>query len=191
MVCDRCVRVVREELERAGYGVVRVALGEATINDEKAADLPAIKRILLENGFDLIEDKNTKVIEQVKTTVISLIRLAGEASPSAGSAGDHPGKKQKLSVVLARDLGMEYTRLSALFSSVENMTIEHFVILQKIEFAKELLKYGELTLSEIAYRIGYSSVQHLSNQFRSVTGLTPTHFRKRRSASRKPIDHLS
>jgi YesN/AraC family two-component response regulator len=184
MVCDRCVRVVREELERAGYGVVRVALGEATISDGKAADLPAIKRILLENGFDLIEDKNAKVIEQVKTTVISLIR-------SAGSAGDHPGKKQKLSVVLARDLGMEYTRLSALFSSVENMTIEHFVILQKIEFAKELLKYGELTLSEIAYRLGYSSVQHLSTQFRSVTGLTPTHFRKRRSASRKPIDHLS
>jgi len=184
MVCDRCIRVVREELTRAGYSVVQVALGEATIGDLKKADLPEIRGILLANGFELIEDRNARIIEQVKASVISLIR-------SDGPAGDRPGRKQKLSVFLARELGMEYTRLSALFSSVENITIEHYVILHKIEFAKELLKYGELTLSEIAYRLGYSSVQHLSNQFRSVTGLTATHFRKAKGSKRSPIDRLS
>jgi AraC-like DNA-binding protein len=181
MVCDRCIRVVRDELERGGYVVENVALGEATIGAGKTPDVPSIRRILLDNGFELIEDKNARIIERVKSLVISHIR----------EAGDRPRRKEKLSSVLARELGMEYTRLSSLFSSVENITIEHYVILQKIEYAKELLKYGELTLSEIAYNLGYSSVQHLSNQFRSVTGLTPSHFRKAKVPSRTPIDRLS
>jgi hypothetical protein len=157
MVCDRCIRVVREELERAGYNVAHVALGEATINAEKPVDLPAIRRILVENGFELIEDKNAKIIEQVKASVIALVR-----------SGDHPGKKQKLSVVLARDLGMEYTRLSALFSSVENITIEHTIDSSKIN--SQRTPRAVVTLSEIAYRSA-TAASSTSQSFRSVTGL--------------------
>lgn len=180
MVCDRCVRVVREELERAGFKVEQVSLGEAILRSPKGpVDLQRIETILSENGFELIKDKNAKLIEQIKQNIISLVH------------GDPEERREKLSQYLSRALGTDYHKLSALFSSVENITIEQYVILHKIERAKELLKYGELTLSEIAYRMGYSSVQHLSNQFKKITGLTPSHFRRLRKATRRPIDKIS
>ena len=180
MVCDRCIRVVKEELEGAGYEVTSVSLGEATLSSTSLVDLKQIAALLQRNGFELIEDRNAHLIEKAKTSIIARIRKGKEGAR----------RPEPYSRYLSRVLGVDYPKLSQLFSSVENVTIEHFVILQRIEFAKELLKYGELTLSEIAFRLGYSSVQHLSNQFRSVTGLTPSYFRKSRRGGRRPIDHL-
>ena len=182
MVCDRCIRVVRDELTKMKLDVRSVLLGEVVVTGA-AAELPmeAIKSVLDENGFELIEDRKAKTIEQMKLAIIRFIR----------EDHDKRERKIKFSEYLSKELGLEYHYLSTLFSSVENVTIEQFIILQRIERAKELLKYGELTLSEIAYKLGYSSVQHLSNQFKSVTGFTPTRFRSLTGQQRKPIDRVS
>ncbi|MEX2117039.1 MAG: AraC family transcriptional regulator [Bacteroidota bacterium] len=168
MVCPRCIKVVREELEGLGLDVRNVSLGEVSVSGaEKSLPIPAIRKVLEKNGFELIEDKRAKVIEEVKHAVLNLARNDHEKNPI----------RLKDSEYIARKVGKEYHSLSSLFSSVENLTIEHYLILQRIEYAKELLKYGDLTLSEISYKLGYSSVQHLSNQFKTVTGMTPTEFR--------------
>ncbi|MGE5313701.1 MAG: helix-turn-helix domain-containing protein [Acidobacteriota bacterium] len=184
MVCDRCIRVVREELETLGYDVRRAELGEAEIaGAPSAGDLESIGRQLRRSGFELIEDKNAKLIEAVKRAIIRLVHKTDGPMPS------------KYSDYIASEVGRDYHSLSVLFSSVENITIEHFLIRQKIERVKELMKYGELTLSEIAYRMNYSSVQHLSHQFKSVTGLTPSQFKELSAmhlpqASRLPLDKV-
>jgi AraC family transcriptional regulator len=182
MVCDRCIRVVRDELEALKLDIRSVVLGEVVVAGT-ARDLPVdrIRKVLEENGFELIEDRRAKTIEQLKLAVLKLVREENKGESRA----------VKQSEYLSRELGLDYHYLSKLFSSVENITLEHYVILQRIELAKELLKYGELTLSEIAYRLGYSSVQHLSNQFKSVTGFTPTAFKKQTSNVRRPIDKVS
>ena len=182
MVCDRCIRVVRDELTKIKLDVRSVSLGEVTVTGA-ANELPmsTIKSVLDENGFELIEDRKAKTIEQMKLAIIRFVR----------EDHDKAAKKIRFSEYLGKELGLEYHYLSTLFSSVENVTIEQFVILQRIERAKELLKYGELTLSEIAYKLGYSSVQHLSNQFKSVTGFTPTKFRSLTGQQRKPIDRVA
>ena len=181
MVCDRCVRVVREELEQLGLTVERVELGKAVFAaDSATADLEAVKRVLKKNGFEYLEDRKAQSVEQVKTLIIELIR---------SNQLEH--MDVNLSEYLAKRMGKNYHYLSGLFSSVTSMTIEHYLILQKIERVKELLTYDELTLSEIAYRLGYSSVQHLSTQFKTVTGLSPSHFKDLRSGKRKSLDHLT
>lgn len=179
MVCDRCIRVVTQELEKIGLDVRNVTLGEVTLTGS-SRDLPTdqIKKTLEENGFELIEDRKARTIEQLKLAMIRLVREAGD-------------RKLKYSAYLSKELGLDYHYLSTLFSSVENVTIEQYIIRQRIERAKELLKYGELTLSEIAYGLGYSSVQHLSNQFKHITGLTPTQFKRMTKNMRKPLDHVS
>jgi AraC-like DNA-binding protein len=179
MVCDRCIRVVTEELRNLGLDIRSVLLGEVVVTGE-SRDLPLdrIQHALRNNGFELIEDRRARIIEEIKRTVIRLIREGSE-------------RNRKYSVQLSEGLGLDYHYLSSLFSSVENVTIEHFVILQRIERAKELLKYGELTLSEIAVELGYRSVQHLSNQFKSVTGLTPTQFKRIAVNTRTPLDRVS
>jgi len=180
MVCDRCVRVVREELDKLGLNVERVELGKATIADDSATvDLEAVKRVLKENGFEYLEDRKAQSVEQMKTLIIELIR---------SNHLEH--MDVNLSEYLAKQLGKNYHYLSGLFSSVTSMTIERYMILQKIERVKELLAYGELSLSEIAHRLGYSSVQHLSSQFKKVTGLTPSHFKSIKAQRRRPIDQL-
>lgn len=169
MVCDRCIRVVREELERAGVHLLRVELGEVetdTMIDEKLSS--TIKNVLQKNGFELIEDKNAKTIEAIKTAIIQLVHHNHDLLPM----------KLKYSDYIAQKVGKEYHALSILFSSVENITIEQYIIRQKIERVKELMKYDERSLSEISYMMNYSSVQHLSNQFKSVTGFTPSEFKK-------------
>ena len=176
MVCDRCIRVVREELTRLGIRVLSVQLGEAEI----AGKIPPRRRLreaLESNGFGLVENRDERVIEAAKRAIIAFVR------EPEGVARNAPAYFEKAS-------GMPYRRLSALFSSVENMTIEHAIILQKIELAKELLKYGEETLSEIAYRLGYSSVQHLSAQFREITGFTASAFKAMAHPPRKPLDKV-
>ena len=179
MVCDRCIRVVRQELENIGLDVRSVTLGEVTLTG-KFQDLPMdqIRKTLEENGFELIEDRKARTIEQLKLAIIKLIREPGD-------------RKLKYSAYLSKELGLEYHYLSMLFSSVENVTIEQYIIRQRVERAKELLKYGEKTLSEIAYELGYSSVQHLSNQFKHITGLTPTQFKRMTINMRNPLDHVS
>lgn len=178
MVCDRCSMVVRQELEKIGMKPLHVALGEVTLGDVPTSDnLRLISDSLSSVGFSLIDDKKSLIIEQIKTAIIEIVQR-GKSIHS--NLSDH----------LAQVVGRDYSYLSNLFSEVEGTTIEQFYILQKIEKAKELLVYGELTLSQIASELGYSSVAHLSNQFKKVTGLTPSHFKKVRDNKRKPIDKL-
>ncbi|MGC3946317.1 MAG: AraC family transcriptional regulator [Chryseolinea sp.] len=178
MVCDRCSMVVRQELEKIGMKPLHVALGEVTLRDEPSTDnLRQISDSLSSVGFSLIDDKKSLTIEQIKNAIIDIVQR-GKAIHT------------NLSDYLAHLVGRDYSYLSNLFSEVEGTTIEQYYILQKIEKSKELLVYGELTLSEIASELGYSSVAHLSNQFKKVTGLTPSHFKKVRDNKRKPIDKL-
>jgi AraC-like DNA-binding protein len=181
MVCPRCIKVVREELTKLGLDVRNVVLGEVEVSGD-LQDLPleAIRRVLEENGFELIQDKRSKTIERIKHAVLKLVQNDYEKNPI----------RVKDSEFIAREVGQEYHSLSTLFSSVEGMTIEQYLILQRIERVKELLKYGELTLSEIAYRMGYSSVAHVSNQFKKVTGMTPSEFKKLGGMHRHPIDQV-
>ena len=178
MVCDRCIRVVTQELEKIGLDVRSVTLGEVILTRSSRVPMDQIKKTLEENGFELIEDRKARTIEQLKLAIIGLVREAGD-------------RKLKYSAYLSKELGLEYHYLSTLFSSVENVTIEQYIIRQRVERTKELLKYGERTLSEIAYELGYSSVQHLSNQFKHITGLTPTQFKRMTVNTRNPLDHVS
>lgn len=181
MVCDRCIRVVREELGKLGLDVRSVVLGEAVIAPgQHQLDLERIRSVLRSAGFDIVDDRKAKIVEKIKTAVIRLI---------------HHNEKTKqieinFSEYLAEEVNADYHHISSLFSSIEGITIEKYVILQKIERVKELLKYGELTLSEIAYQMEYSSVAHLSSQFKKVTGMTPTAFKKMTLPGRKSIDLL-
>jgi AraC family transcriptional regulator len=187
MVCDRCIRVVRVELLNLGLDVRSVTLGEADIaGSVNTEQLRSIKSMIEQNGFELIEDKNVKVIEAVKTAIIQLVHHNHDAAPL----------KLKYSEYISRTVGKDYHSLSVLFSSVENVTIEQYTIRQKIERVKELIKYDDRSLSEIAYMMNYSSVQHMSGQFKAVTGLTPSDFKKHIPAignthsNRKPIDKV-
>jgi AraC-like DNA-binding protein len=179
MVCDRCVRVVREELGKIGLDVRSVSLGEAIVAGEASSlDKEGIRAALVGNGFELIEDRRVRTVERIKLAILRLVQ------------GDEDDQSRKLALShhIAREVGQEYHTLSSIFSSIEGTTIEHYTILQRIERAKELLKYGELTLSEISYKLGYSSVQHLSAQFKKVTGMTPSRFKKIVENMRKPVD---
>ena len=181
MVCNRCIKVVKEELTRLGYEVRNIILGEVTItSSEPLFRIEKIEKVLNENGFELIEDKNAKVIEKINVLIINKIHhQSGELI------------KFNFSKYLSDEIGMNYSHLSSVFSSIKGITIEKFIIKQKIEKVKELLAYNELTLSEISYKLGYSSVQHLSNQFKNITGLNPSYFKKLKEQKRKPLDKLS
>ncbi len=180
MVCDRCIRVVREELEDLDLTVVEMQLGRAVVmTPEAGLDLDEVNRTLEADGFELLQDHQTQLVERIKTTILDLVH-----------SGDLEELHFKYSYYISQKVGRSYSYLSTLFSQVENLTIEKYLILQKIEKTKELLIYDELTLSEIAYRLGYSSPQHLSGQFKAVTGLTPTAFR-RGKGKRHPLDQVT
>lgn len=182
MVCSRCIKVVREELEQFGLDVRSINLGEVDVAGRvEGTVLQRVKTALERNGFELIEDQRTKTIEKIKLAVLKLVRSEALESEFKG----------KYSGYISREIGQDYNGLSALFSSSESITIEHYIILQKIERVKELLKYGELTLSEISYKLGYSSVQHLSTQFKKVTGLTPSLFKTMLENTRRPLDRVT
>lgn len=181
MVCDRCIKVVGEELQQLGLDVRSVALGEAVVSPKKGElDVKKIRQTLEANGFELLDNKQSQIVERIKNAIIRLVHY------------NHDEKELKLnySEYISKELGLEYHYLSSLFSSTEGTTIEKFIILQKIERVKELLKYDELTLGEIAYKMGYSSVPHLSNQFKQVTGFSPSHFKNLKTESRKPLDKV-
>ena len=179
MVCNRCKMVVKSELEKLGYQPVTVELGEVEIdrdlNEEEKQRLTAIMQ---EYGFDLIDDRKSRLIERIKNLIIEVVHEKDSQL------------KTSLSDYITSQLHHDYHYLSNLFSEVEGTTIEKFFINQKIEKVKELLVYDELSLSEIAYRMNYSSVAYLSNQFKRVTGLTPSHFKNIKSIRRKPLDEV-
>ncbi len=180
MVCDRCVMAVENELKKAGIPYETVELGEVTLPARpEAQKLELFRGSIADLGFELIEDKNARIISAIKNAVIEFVRTVPPKQ-----------KKIKFSVYLSEKLNKDYNYLSNFFSSIEGTTIEHFLIHHKIERVKELLVYDELTLSEIAHELGYSSVQHLSNQFKKVTGLTPSHFKKIGENKRKPLDKV-
>lgn len=182
MVCPRCIKVVREELENLGYTIKNIKLGEVELSErENEIDLKMIKERLHKEGFELIEDSKSKLVDAVKTEIINVIQKYKEEDL----------EKIVFSKYLSEQLGKDYFTLSSLFSKMEGITIEHFIIMQKIEKAKELLRYGEMTLSEIAYELGYTSVQHLSNQFKKVTGITASQFKKDIDNLRISIDSIT
>ncbi len=179
MVCNRCVMAVQNELDKLGVNVKHIKLGEVTLDKQLSkAERDTLDNALTNLGFELIDDRKSRIIEQIKTAVINLVHYQQ----------DH--KKHNLSDILSKELHHDYSYLSNLFSEVEGVTIEKYFIAQKIEKVKELLVYGELTLSEIANMLNYSSVAYLSNQFKKVTGLTPSHFKKIKEDKRKPLDQV-
>lgn len=180
MVCDRCKMAVKQALEKVSIKYKTIELGEISL-DEAASrqSLQELKDNLIPLGFELIEDKTARIVSNIKAAVLKYVR---EQSPQH--------RKLKFSAYLADQLNKDYNYLSNLFSAVEGTTIEQYLIHQKIERVKELLVYDELSLSEIANELAYSSVQHLSNQFKKITGLTPTHFKQIKENKRKPLDQV-
>ena len=179
MVCNRCIMVVQQELEKLGIAVENVKLGEVLLKNELTAkERQAMSMALEPLGFYVIDDKKSRVIERIKTIIVEIVHYQDNEL------------KTNLSDLLSKELHHDYNYLSNLFSEIEGTTIEKYFIAQKIEKIKELLVYDELTLSEIAARMNYSSVAYLSNQFKKVTGLTPSYFKQIREDKRKSIDKV-
>ncbi len=180
MVCNRCIMAVESELIKLDFKPVSVILGEAIIEtNPDPITLEKLRQNLQAIGFELIDDKKSRLVEQIKTEIISYVHYDKEVEEFVNFS-DH----------LSRTLRYEYSYLSNLFSSVVGTTIEKYIILQRIERVKELLIYDELTLSEIAWKTGYSSVQHLSNQFKKIIGMSPSAYKKMQIYNRKALDHI-
>lgn len=169
MVCNRCVMVVKDLFEKHGMTPLSVTMGEVVVPDESVtpARMEGLDTDLASVGFGRIDDRKARLIEKLKNVIIRKIHHT-----------DYADRKYNWSAVLSDELKYDYNYLSGLFSSVEGVTLEHYIIRQKIERVKELLFYDELSLNEIADRLGYSSAQHLSSQFRKVTGSTPSAYKK-------------
>jgi len=179
MVCDRCILVIKEQLQQAGIPYTRVNLGEVELEKEPTpAQLDQLNKGLTAIGFELLDDKKEKLVEKVKNIIIALVHRNEEDN------------NKKLSALLEEKLQLDYHYLSNLFSSTEGITIEKYAIRQRIERVKELLTYNELSLSLIADQMEYSSVQHLSQQFKKETGMTPSQFRELKDNRRKPLDKV-
>ena len=181
MVCDRCKRVVRDELDALGLSVQRVELGEVDVAGSLTdARLESVRNVLEINGFELLDDKQQSLAEQIKVLLINDVQYE--------NGQRHEG--ETTSAFLTRRMGYDYSYLSSLFSTETGQTVEHYLIGLRIERVKELLQDDELTVAEIAFRLGYSSSQHLSNQFRQATGQTPGQFRKNQQAGRQTLDKV-
>lgn len=179
MVCNRCIMVVQNELDKLHLDVDSVSLGRVDLNSALSkSDKLKLKKALLPLGFEVIDDKRSRIIEGIKNVIIQAVHHQDTEL------------KVNLSKLLSDKLNLDYSYLSTLFSEVEGTTIEKYFIAQKVEKVKELLVYGELSLSEIAFQLHYSSVSYLSNQFKKVTGLTPSHFKKIKEEKRKPLDEI-
>jgi len=178
MVSARCKMVVKEELKKMGLHYIMVDLGEVEIMENiSGEERTRLKTALLLLGLELMDDKKSILIERIKNVIVEMVHYADEPP------------KTNFSDYLAEKLSYDYTYLANLFSEAKGITIEHYIIHHKIERVKELLLYGELNLTQISYKLNYSSVAHLSNQFKKVTGLTPSHFKKMKM-KRRPIEEL-
>ena len=179
MVCNRCIMAVENELKKLEVHASNIQLGEAELERNLTPEEKVqLNTALTDLGFELIDDKKSRIIEKIKNVIIDMVHHK-----------DYDGKTN-LSDVLRGELHHDYNYLSNLFSEVEGTTIEKYFIAQKIERVKELLVYDELSLSEIAFQLNYSSVAYLSNQFKKVTGLTPSHFKQIGENKRKPLDKV-
>jgi AraC-like DNA-binding protein len=179
MVSLRCKMVVKEELRKLGLHFIVVDLGEIEImEDLTESQRESLKSALLLSGLELMDDKRAVLIEKVKNVIVQMIHYSDELPVT------------NYSDYISEQLHYDYTYLSNLFSEVKGITIQQFIILHKIERVKELLMYDELNLTEISYNMQYSSVAHLSNQFKRVTGLTPSEYKHLRGKHRKPIEEI-
>lgn len=179
MVCSRCKMAVTAELEKYGLQPITVELGEIEIKENPSKEkLQQLDNSLRKLGFEVINNRKSRIIEKIKNTIVNLVHYADD------------DKKINLSGLLIKELNYDYSYLSNLFSEVEGTTIEKYYINQKIEKVKELLIYDELSLSEIAFKLGYSSVAYLSNQFKKQTGLTPSFYKNMKKHKRTNIEEL-
>jgi AraC family transcriptional regulator len=181
MVCGQCVRAVRHTLESLGLAVSQVVLGAADVAGP-VPDAAAVRQALQAAGFELVENPAQQLVEQVKAVVVELIHYTPAAE-----------LRHNFSVYLTQRLGRDYHYLSQQFSAQEGLTLEKFIIRQKVERAKELLSYQEATVAEVASQLGYSSAAYFTNQFRQVTGMSPTEFQQLGpgSASRRSLDAVT
>jgi len=180
MVCKCCIRILKQELEQQDIHIQRIVLGEIDIKfDDTKITNSQIEKIINENGFELVANKEKILIEQIKTAVIELVHFANNMNSIIRNSD-----------YLVEKLGYSYQHLSAIFSKYESNTLEKFIILHKIEKVKEMIEYGDLTLSEIAFAMGYSSVQYLSTQFKNITGISVTDYKKAPNVERKSIAEI-
>ena len=181
MVCPRCIMAVESILQKLDIPYIEVRLGEATLSvPTEKIDRAQLKKELEAIGFELIENQQLRYVEQIKNIVLQFIR-----SPEIQQS------QYTFSHYLSEQTGRDYQYLSKIFSEKEGITIERYIILQKIEYVKELLIYEEFNLSEIAMKLNYSSIAHLSNQFKQITGFAPTQFKKLQDKNRRPLDNIS
>ena len=179
MVSLRCKMLVKAELEKLNIPYRVVELGEAELEEPiSAKQHDELKTALLKAGLELMDDKKAMLVEKIKNVIVEMVHYADELPET------------NFSDYLSEKLNHNYTYLSNLFSEVKGITIEHFIIIHKIEKVKELIIYDELNLTEIAYKLNYSSVAHLSNQFRKITGLTPSFFKKLKDKRRSPLEDV-
>ena len=179
MVSNRCKIAVKEALKNLGLHFIVVELGEVEIMEKITANQSEqLKLALIESGLELMDDKRSVLIERIKNVIIEMVHHSDEVI------------KINFSHHLSEKLNYDYTYLANLFSEVQGTTIEQYIIAHKIERIKELIIYGELNITEIAWKMNYSSVAHLSNQFKKMTGLTPSHFKKMKDKRRSPIEEI-
>jgi AraC-like DNA-binding protein len=179
MVSNRCKMAVKQELKKLGLHFIVVDLGEVDIMENISMEKRSIlKANLLHSGLELMDDKKAMLIEKIKNIIIEMVHYTDE------------NIKVNFSNYLSEKMNHDYTYLSNLFSEVQGTTIEHFIISHKIERIKELIIYGEQNITEIAWKMGYSSVAHLSSQFKKVTGLSPSHFKQLKDKRRTAIEDI-
>jgi AraC-like DNA-binding protein len=179
MVCNRCIEAVDKIFEESKIPVLNIRLGEVLLPKPlRENEVKKLREKLSQAGFELLDDAKKKIIDQIKTTAIEFVHY------------NDSEQKQNFSSLLSARIHKDYSYLSKLFSETEGITIEKYLINQRTERIKELMMYDELTLSEIAYKMGYSSVAHLSAQFKKTTGFSPTHFRQMPGNKRKTLDKV-
>ncbi len=177
MVCPRCISAVRAIFVSMGFTVNEVALGVAVVNDNLTeAQVELLANKLQNEGFELLDDPHSCIVEQIKIGVIQWVRMNGQ--------------KPKLSDYVCEVAQRDYSSLSKLFTQVKGVTIEHFAIQHRVEYAKELLSYSQQSVSEIAYTLGYSSPSHLTSQFKQQTGMSPKEFREMKNKNRLHLDEI-
>ena len=177
MVCSRCTEAVENIFKDQGIGIKNIQLGEVIVDEITDLQILSIESELNQKGFEILKEKNSVLIQKVKNIIIDHIEFSNKLN-------------EKFSVFLSKKIGYDYSYISRIFSSNTGYTIEKYFSMQRIEKTKELIKYDELNLSEIAYKLNYSSVAHLSKQFKQVTGMSPSEFKKQQNSQRKGIDQI-
>ena len=180
MVCQCCLRVISQELEKAGVTVTEISLGRASVSfDPEKVTMEKIRSVLHSLGTDLIDGRENRLVEEIKVAVVELIHYMNNVDSIV-----------RKSEYLVEKTGLSFAYLSRIFSAHEQITLERFIILHKIERIKELIDQDEYTLSEIAFMMDYSSVQYLSNQFKHITGMTVSEYKEGDRSSKRSIDQL-